>query len=153
MANSIAELSEQQLNYRPGKSSASIKDLLYKIAATEISFSSEMKKIMDQSSESEKRLLLSFEDAQIMEMPGVTPRMPESISFANANEALQQFISVRNDNIRYLRTSTEDLRHHVIKTEIGWVDGYQKFLLHGKANENLIAQIKAIKASPHFPKK
>jgi hypothetical protein len=111
-----------------------------------------MKKLMSEASESEKRLLLQHEDEKILktELP---PLQAISYSnFANVDEAAHQFINARNEHIKYLRTSTEDLRNHVTDSRVGWVDGYQKYLLHIKATQQLLLEIRQIKSSPGFPK-
>jgi len=54
-----------------------------------------------------------------------------SFSGSTYNKANSNVLSPTKTNlrwIRYVRNSTEDLRHHVLKTEIGNLDGYQYIL-------------------------
>lgn len=68
-------------------------------------------------------------------------------------DALLDFIEARNANIKYLRTSTEDLRNHVTETSVGWIDCYQRYLLLAEQARRSIATIGEIKALKDFPKK
>jgi hypothetical protein len=59
---------------------------------------------------------------------------------------------MRDHHIKYIRTSTEDLRNHVVKTAAGWIDCYQYYLLIADRSSYFADLINKIKASPRFPK-
>ena len=124
----------------------------------EQSCSAEIKTIMDQPSNSEQRLKIALTDDQLLAnnnyalyntgSPAVT-----KISWKDPVEALKKFIVLRNNFIKYIRTSTEDLRNHVAPTPAGWIDCYQYFLLLADRSSYFAEKINEIRSLPSFPKK
>jgi hypothetical protein len=82
---------------------------------------------------------------------------PESLEPVNAPwqstvEATSAFKIVRADHVKYVKSTTEDLRDHFMPLAFGKIDGYQ-FLLFMSAHCNRhTQQINEIKADPGFPK-
>ncbi|HET6993577.1 MAG TPA: hypothetical protein VFI06_01285, partial [Chitinophagaceae bacterium] len=74
-------------------------------------------------------------------------------SWKDADDAISKFSLLQNEHIKYIRTSTEDLRNHVIKTSAGWIDCYQYFLLLADQNSYFAERINQVRSSRHFPKK
>jgi len=149
-------LTEKQVNFKISPHDLSIAEIINNVAAIEINFASELAAAMKQPADSEKRLILSFEDAEVLgnKNPALnsalTPKMKANKS--KADDALNRFTAIRTDHIKYVRTSTEDLRNHVVQTEAGWVDYYQKFLLLGIQTTLAAKHIKRIKTHKSFPK-
>jgi hypothetical protein len=114
--------------------------------------------IMAQPSNAENRLKIALTDEQLlandnyslckMEVPA-----DNKVLWKDPSEALDKFTTLQNDHIKYIRTSTEDLRNHVVRTSAGWIDCYQYYLLMADQNSYFAEKINAIKSSPRFPKK
>jgi len=69
----------------------------------------------------------------------------KSIQYKSFNEAIADFKQKREKLIEYIKTTTEDLRDHIIQTPIGWIDGYQLYLLIACQSNRNMQQIEKIK--------
>ena len=120
--------------------------------------SDEIKTSMDQPANSEQRLKIALTDDQLLANSDYGLRKTGSlaenkISWKDPAEALKKFIALRNNYIKYIRTSTEDLRNHVVSTPAGWIDCYQYYLLLADRSSYFAEEINNIRAMPSFPKK
>jgi hypothetical protein len=94
--------------------------------------------------------LLSADQAVLMKahfLPG------EKIYYKDPAEATRKFVALCDHHIKYLRTSTEDLRNHVVLTPVGWIDCYQYLLLLADQSSYFAEKINQVKSSRGFPKK
>jgi hypothetical protein len=110
---------------------------------------------MEQPSDPEERLKIALTDEQLLANNNYslckTMLPAESRGYIkDPAEALKKFIALRNNHIKYIRTSTEDMRNHVVATPAGWIDCY---LLLADRSRYFAEMIDKIKSSPHFPKK
>ncbi|MEI9810342.1 MAG: hypothetical protein WDO16_22090 [Bacteroidota bacterium] len=119
--NSINSLSAKQISYKPSRNEPSIGELIMNMVALEKKCSEEIKTLMDQPSNSENRLKIAVTDQQLLAYDnyslcktGITAETKSM--WKDPSEALKKFSAMRNSHIRYIRTSTEDLRNHVILT-------------------------------------
>jgi hypothetical protein len=128
------------------------------MALKEIICSEQIKNSMAEIANAENRLKIALTDDQLLANDSYSLNETEipannSVLFKNPLEALKKFTALQNDHIKYLRTSTEDLRNHVVKASAGWIDCYQYYLLMADQNSHFSAIINKIKSSPRFPKK
>ena len=151
----VNHLSHNQLVYKQSAADPSIEDLLISMVANEIKCSEEIRHYMEKPSESENRLKITVTDEQLFSMNNFPPMIDKENNPAlrNANDALRKFNTLRNNQIKYIRTSTEDLRNHVVSTPSGWVDCYQYNLLLADRSRLVAEKINEIKSSPGFPSK
>jgi hypothetical protein len=77
----------------------------------------------------------------------------KSTPYKSTDEAINVFKTRRTDHIKYIKTTTEDLRNHVVQTPVGWLDCYQLCLMIGALSNRFVNQIEEIKNHPGFPKK
>jgi len=63
------------------------------------------------------------------------------------------FKQKRAQHIEYIKSTTEDLRDHIVETPFGSVDCYQLFLLIASHSNRHMQQIDEIKATEGFPNK
>jgi len=156
--NSIEGLSARQLKYKPSPKEASIGELIMTLAWKEKNFSRQIKTFMDEPANSENRLKIAVTDEQLLANDNYTLCKMDippgnKAEWKNPGEAIKKYIALANDHIKYIRTSTEDLRNHVVKTYAGWIDCYQYYLLMADQNGFIAGQISKIKSLPRFPKK
>ncbi len=155
---SIHGLSTSQINYRASSKDCSIGDILTNMVSFEDRCSDDIKTIMSQPANAENRLKIALTDDQLL--ASNTPTLwkayvptTSKTSLKNPAETLKKFISLREHSIKYIRTSTEDLRNHVVSTPAGWIDCYQYFLLVSDQSSYFVEKINQIKSLQRFPKK
>ncbi len=157
--NSIEGLSARQLKYKPSSKESSISELIMTMALKEKNCSEQIKKFMSQPANSETRLKIALTDEQLLLNDNYSVCKMEvaepgnTITWKDPAEAIKKFMALQQDHIKYIRTSTEDLRNHVIKTSAGWIDCYQYYLLMADQNNYFAEKIRKIRSSPRFPKK
>jgi hypothetical protein len=156
--NSLNGLSPAQINYKPPASESSIGELVMKMVMLEKKCSDEIKAYMNQPSNSENRLKIAVTDDQLLANDNYSLCKNETTTanktpWKDPEEALRKFSIMRNNHIKYIRTSTEDLRNHVISTPAGWIDCYQYYLLLADRSSYFAERINQIKRLPAFPKK
>lgn len=154
-------LSANQLNYKKTPETWSIAECLSHIALTENLLWSGLEAGMKGPANPDLRDSIKMKDADII--PMMTDRSvkrsapevlkPSNATWTGASGAIAEFKKQRTEHIKYVRTTTEDLRNHVISMPGGgYVDAYQMlYLMNGHA-ERHYKQIEAIRADPGFPK-
>jgi hypothetical protein len=80
----------------------------------------------------------------------VPAEMPKG-QLRDLRAGLDAFSKLRAEMLRYVRTTQDDLRSHVVERER--CDAYQWLLLISAHAQRHILQIREIKADPKFPKK
>jgi hypothetical protein len=155
---SISGLSSKQLNYKHSSEHLSINQLLLKMTQIEEKCGEEISNIMRQPANAENRLKITLTDDQLAEKSSYSiwkKNVTEDDRFTRNDpaEAIKEFMTLRNNHIKYIRTSTEDLRNHVVLSHAGWIDCYQYFLLLAEQSNYFAKEINKIKSLTHFPKK
>lgn len=157
--SALADLSDKQLGFRTDKKAWSVRDCFYHLVATEQVLWSLFEKLMRSPANPEKRRLIRHSDRHWLALAeqdgnpllGTAEPDPSITGYRNFRQAWNRFRKNRLHHIRYMRTSTEDLRNHVIELPSGWVDGYQLYLLIAAHSRFHSRQIMAIKSHPGFP--
>jgi hypothetical protein len=72
--------------------------------------------------------------------------------FRNVDEALTDFREESTIQLKYIRTTTENIRVHSVQLQYCRLDAYQLMLLTALAVEDFTYKINALKTSPGFPK-
>lgn len=155
--NSVAGLSARQLNYKPSSKASSISELIRLMTFKEQKCSDQIKSCLAMPSNSETRLQIALTDEQLLSNNDYSFCKMDAQDNLNISkdpaEALKKFYALQIEHIKYIRTSTEDLRNHVVQTSAGWIDCYQYYLLLADQNTYFAEKINEIKALPHFPRK
>jgi SpoVK/Ycf46/Vps4 family AAA+-type ATPase len=152
-------LSEAQLNFKTAPDRWSVKECIYHIAVTEKGLWGMFEGAMKAAANPEKRSEIKVTDEQFVKMiqdrekkaQAPEPFKPENIKYTSIAEALADFKSNRMAHIQYIKTSTEDMRNHVVQMPFGWIDCYQLYLLLGAHSNRHTQQINEVKASAGFP--
>ncbi len=152
-------LSEEQLNFRAAPEKWSVKECFYHIAATEKGLWGMLESAMKAPANPEKRSEIKVTDEQFVNMikdrttkfQAPEPFQPKNISYKSLAEAADDFKINRTAHIKYMKTSTEDMRNHVVQMPFGWIDCYQLYLMIGAHSNRHTQQMNEVKANPAFP--
>jgi hypothetical protein len=155
----IKGLSETQLDYRPAADKWTVRECVYHIAATEKGLWSMLEGMMKAPANPEKRAEIKVSDEEFVNMVKDRSRkaqapenfQPKNITYKSLEEALSDFKLNRMAHIRYMKTSTEDLRNHVVQMPFGSIDCYQLYLMIAAHSNRHTQQIKEVMESKGFP--
>ena len=156
----IKGLSEAQLSFKPSAESWSIKECMYHIAVSEKNLWDMLEGAMKAAANPEKRSEVKLADEQLVAMMQSRERKtktfatfePQNTGYKTMDEAINDFKTRRGDHIKYIKTTTEDLRNHVIQMPFGSLDCYQLSLMMAAHSERHRKQMEEIKSDPNFPK-
>jgi hypothetical protein len=112
-----------------------------------------MQATLKQPSNNEKRAEIKLTDEQVVksglykgdEIKINGPVKIKTTQYKSLNAAIADFKRNREQLIEYIRTTTEDLRDHIIQTPMGWIDGYQLYLLIACQSNRNMQQLEKIK--------
>lgn len=157
---SVKGLSEAQLNFKSAPDRWSIKECVFHIAMTETALTKMFDATMQTQANPEKRADIKMTDEDIIKkftdrtnkLTAPEILKPEKSSWKTADEALAAFKEIRQNKLKYVKTTTEDLRNHVFQMPFGSIDGYQMILFMAAHSNRHTQQINEIKADPNFPK-
>ena len=156
---SIKSLSKAQLDFKTDSKNWSIRECVYDIAISENTLWQLLQTSMKQPANPEKRADIKVTDDQIIDMTEDQSRTfrtlqdlnTKNIPYKNIDQALESFKSIRAEHIKYMKTTTEDLRNHIAQLPVGWVDCYQICLFMSAQSNRLLQQIEDLRAAPKFP--
>lgn len=159
--NAVKGLSEAQLDFKAAADKWSVKGCLYHIAASEKMLWSAFENSMKGPANPEKRQEIKVTDEQFVHMmedrstkfKTVDPLQPENTGYHSLAEATDDFKKNRMEHIKHIKSSTEDMRNHVVQMPFGWIDCYQLCLMIASHSNRHTQQINEVKASPGFPSK
>jgi hypothetical protein len=157
---SIEGLSEEQLNFKPSPGSWSVKECAYHIALAENNLWELAHKAVSERADPEKRSEIKITDEQLLKKVedrkykvNTTENLePVNAKYKSLDEALEDFTTKRAALLKFVKTSTDDMRDHVIQMPFGSVDSYQVLLMIGAHTNRYTQQINEIKSHPNFPK-
>ncbi len=157
---SVKGLSEAQLNFKAAPDKWSVKECMYHIAISEKNLWDLMEATMKAPANPEKRSEIKMTDEQLIKM--MEDRSfkvktqetfePKNTPYKSLDEAVESFKSRRMEHIKYLKSTTEDMRNHVVQLPFGWLDCYQLCLMVASHSNRHTQQINEVKADPAFPK-
>jgi hypothetical protein len=153
-------LSEAQLDFKAAPDRWSVKECVFHIAASEKMLWGMFENAMKAAPNPEKRTEIKVKDEELVMMlkdrskknQAPEPIQPKNTGYKNIEEALADFKDTRTAHIRYMRTSTEDMRNRVVQLSTGWMDCYQLYLLIGAHSQRHTMQLNEVKAAAGFPK-
>ena len=155
----VKGLSGGQLDYRTAPERWSVKECFYHIAATEKGLWSMLEGAMKAPANPEKRTEIKTSDADFVKRvmdrsqkaQAAEPFQPKNIKYQSLDEAMADFKASRMNHIRYMKTSTEDLRNHVVQMPFGWIDCYQLYLMIAAHSNRHTQQMKEVMAASGYP--
>ncbi|MFM2138199.1 MAG: hypothetical protein RJA57_506 [Bacteroidota bacterium] len=148
--HSIRGLTDAQLHHKENPAHASIADWLDHLAYTEQLLSDGLKNAMQEPARAEKRASIVWSDATIQEhimdrsVPCPIERRLGADDLRTPEHSATAMIHLRTHSIRYLKTTTEDLRNRVLMTPWGLTDCYQAYLALAAHHERHAADVRAL---------
>jgi hypothetical protein len=160
LANAIKGLSAAQLNFREAADKWTIQECVYHIAISEKNLWGMLEATLKAPANPEKRSQIKMSDEQVVKtledrsfkVKTNEQFEPKNTPYKSLEEAMTDFKATRTEHIKYVKTTTEDLRNHVAETPLGWVDAYQICLFLSAHNNRHTQQIREVKAAAAFPK-
>lgn len=160
VAQSVAGLSEAQLDYKPDTSKWSIRECVYHLALSETNIWGWMQSVLSAPANPDKRSLIKMTDDQLL--AGIEDRShkvktgeafePKNAKWASKDEAMAFLKTEREKHISYLQNSNDDFRNHVTEqSPVGAMDAYQMILLMSQHTVRHTKQIEEVKASAGYP--
>jgi hypothetical protein len=159
MLKSVKGLSEAQLDFKASADHWSVKECTYHIAISEKNLWNMLETNMKMAPNPEKRSEIKMTDEQLIKaledrsnkVKTSEPFEPKNTPYKSLDEALNAFKAMRADHIKYMKSTTEDLRNHVVQMPFGWLDCYQLCLMMAAHSNRHTQQINEVKADPNFP--
>jgi hypothetical protein len=156
----VRGMSEAQLNYRSAADKWTAKECVYHIAISEKNLWGMLEASLKSVANPEKRSEIKMTDEQLVKMledrsakfKTVEIFEPKNTPYKTLDEALSYFKDSRQEHIKYLKATSEDLRNHVVQMPFGWLDCYQLSLMISAHSNRHTQQINEIKSAPGYPK-
>lgn len=159
LMKSVKGLSEAQLNFKADADSWSIADCVEHLAITEKSIFSLTEVAMKGEANPALRKELKFTDDQIIglitsrdQKAKTRPEGEPKGNFGTFAGSTAEFKTLRKQNIKYVKTTSDDLRNHFFDFPFGKIDAYQVILFMSGHTARHTAQIQEIMANSAFPK-
>lgn len=146
----VQDLSEKQLNFKPEKGQRSIRECILHLFSRDQELSGLMKRSLKAPNVPSKN---KCSDAAIMQMArsryaGVHQMNDQG----SAEEAGDFFVENRNEQLRFVRTTTANIRAHQVATDYGVLDIYQILMLDCAYSRLYLEEISRIRSDARFPK-
>ncbi len=159
LLKTVKGLSDAQLNFKAAPDRWSVKECVYHIAISEKNLWQLLESTLKAPANPDKRSEIKVTDEQLIKMMQdrsnkvKTNEMfePKNTPYKSLEEALTDFKSQRATHIKYVKTTTEDLRNHVAQLPFGWLDCYQLTLMISAHSNRHTQQINEVKSDPGFP--
>lgn len=155
----INGLTPAQFRFKSAPGSWSVADCFYHLVITERDLWSNLEHVMKSPANPEKRAGIRLTDDEIGVLlsdgiPGMKgfecPDRPKE-NLPSLDEAIAEFKKSRTSHIKYIKTSTEDMRNHVVQMPFGAIDCYQLCLLIALHSNRHIRQMNEIMNQAGFP--
>ncbi len=160
LSKSIKGLSETQLNFKSASDKWSVKECVQHLAITEGSLWKMAEEALKQPANAEDRKEIKMTDQDMLNF--MTDRSkkfqaaeivkPVHSKWKTTSEAMNAFKEDRMRLIKYVKTTTDDVRNHVAKAPFGSLDVYQIFLMISSHTARHTKQIEEIKSDLTLPK-
>ena len=155
----VKGLSEEQLNFKTSAGQRSIKECLQQIIVVENHLWNMADASLNKPAnpDKNKEIKLTDQEAQALAYKDQKTQASKSLKAIKppsktTEEILDAFKNSTNDLIKFAKTSTDDMRSHILKMPTGYIDSYQMILYLSVQTRCYVKQIEKIKANPLFPK-
>jgi len=145
----VEGLSPKQLNFKANKNSPSIKACVYKLVSIQHNLWQLSEKALHQETADVKRTGSDENLSSILEQKDLDC---SDLKFEDVSDAFKLYKADRAEILKYVHTSTEDVRGHVARTNAGNFDAYQLMLINVIYCNRVTQMIEEIKIHSKFPK-
>lgn len=156
----VEGLNETQLAFRPNDSSWTVKECIYHIAISENNLWNLAAQALKSPANPDKRKEIRLTDealVKVMQDRSTKYKVrenfdPKTAAYKTTEEALEDFKTKRAALVKFVKTSTDDMRSHVTDGPGGAVDVYQMLLMIAAHTNRHTQQIESILSHERFPK-
>jgi hypothetical protein len=159
LLESVAGLSAAQLSFKATPESWSVAECTEHIALSETliygMFEGALKQAPDPAKRgdvkvTDEKLIATLEDRST-KFKTMEPFKPTG-KFGSQEGTIKEFVTKRDEHIKYVKNTTDDLRNRYAQLPFGTVDAYQVILFMAAHTERHIKQIEEVKLNAGFPK-
>jgi hypothetical protein len=159
LLSKVNGLTAAQLNFKADSTSWSVAECVEHIAISENNIFGFAQMSMKAPADPSKRSEIKMTDDAIVKMIAdrstkvkTQEAFEPSGKFGSFDATLREFKVKRDNNINYIKTTTDDLRNHYNDFPFGKLDTYQTILFMASHSKRHTAQIEEILMNPDFPK-
>ena len=121
LLKTIKSLSARQLNYKKAAGQVSVKECFYQLVSTEEYLWKKFDASMALPATPERRVDAIFEDKEVQKyVYNLEINLPSN-NWESINKAVSTFKILRTKRLKYLRTTTSDIRNHYTQLPLGWI--------------------------------
>ena len=151
LLKTIKSLSARQLNYKKAAGQVSVKECFYQLVSTEEYLWKKFDASMALPATPERRVDAIFEDKEVQKyVYNLEINLPSN-NWESINKAVSTFKILRTKRLKYLRTTTSDIRNHYTQLPLGWIDNYQLIILIQSNADRYFQKLNAIMNQTGFP--
>jgi hypothetical protein len=159
LLDEIKGLSAAQLNFKASPESWSVAECTEHIALTENALFGMFEGTLKTQADPSKRSEVKMTDEQVIAL--VTDRTTKvktqeqfvpSGKFGSHEATVKEFVNKRNEHIKFIKQTDEDLRNRYQQLPFGTIDAYQLVLFIAGHTERHVKQIEEVMANANFPK-
>lgn len=155
LISAVSGLSEAQLNFKPNDATPSLREQVYELTRVEEQIWQLTEASLLQPEHPVRRHQINFTDTDLEKIAASGKIRLCSVSCSKAARsfavAMEKFAAHRSNLLKFVRTTTDDLRNHTVQTENGTIDSYQALLAMNEQTAYHIRCIEAAKLHPGFP--
>lgn len=155
---SVDGLTEEQLNYKASEDSWSIAECLEHLAISETNLFGIVEMTMQNAPDPSKRSEVAMSDDQLLgliqsrdQKVKTRPEFEPSMKYGGFDGSVKAFKTKRKENMKFVKSTDEDLRNRYFDFPFGKVDAYQVILFMSGHTQRHKDQIEEIKSSAAFP--
>lgn len=159
LLKTVKGLSEAQLNYKPTADAWSVAECVEHIAISETNIFGIVQMTLKNDPDPSMRSEVKMSDEQLVgviesreQKVKTRPEFEPSNKFGSYDATLMEFKNKRKSNMKFVKSSEDDLRNRYFDFPFGKVDAYQVVLFMSGHTKRHTDQIKEVMASEGFPK-
>jgi uncharacterized damage-inducible protein DinB len=156
----IKGLTEEQINFKADATSWSVAECVEHIAISENNIFGFVQMGLKEPADPAKRVEVKLSDDAVVKMIAdrsnkvkTNEAFEPTGKFGSFDGSLSEFKTKRDNNVNYVKTTSDDLRNHYNDFPFGKIDTYQTILFMAAHSRRHTAQIEEILNNPGFPKK
>lgn len=159
LKKSLKGLSAEQLNYKPTPERWSPQECLYHIAFSEGALRGALDQALQAPADPAAKAQLKMGDEDIKKMitdrtnkiKTAEPFEPQNTGFKSKEEAMAAFKTKRAMLVDLVKTTTVDMRNHIVTLPFGQMDAYQFVLFIAGHTNRHTQQLNEVKTAAGYP--
>ncbi|APG59577.1 DinB family protein [Christiangramia salexigens] len=158
LEESVGDLSEAQMQYKPADNGWSIAQIMEHIKIVEGGLKGMVESKLAEGATPDMRSEIKMTDQQIVgfitnrgQSIQTRPEFEPAAEFETAEEALEAFNDQRENIVDFLKDTDADLRNYINEFPFGKIDAYQTVLFMAGHTARHTAQIEEVKQEDGFP--